>query len=182
MAVDAEQIERDERERDRGVPVQHAFDDEWPVGRAGVVEGDQLAVEHKAGRHFAQFRHPVAHVPRPTTAYPEAVLGRDDRADSYFSSNAQPSPDGMPLGRSSIGRGRGRIPSRKLSRAGSQGINLALTAADRDAPHPYDSGGTGHDTDPPTTGPTRTRPRLCEVARVSEVVRPDQGRRSGGSR
>ena len=36
VAVDPEQVERDERDRDRGVPVQHTLNDERRVGRFGA--------------------------------------------------------------------------------------------------------------------------------------------------
>ena len=84
--------------------------------RAGVVERDQLAVEHKAGRssRSSGTRSLMSQARRLRIWRPSSVE-TIARKPSYFSSNAQPSPDGMRRG-SNIGRGRGRIPSRKLSR------------------------------------------------------------------
>jgi hypothetical protein len=50
VAVDREQVEGDERERDRPVAVQHALAEQRPMRSALLVESGKLAIEHEPGR------------------------------------------------------------------------------------------------------------------------------------
>ena len=105
VAVDAEHVERDERDGDRGVAVKHSAAQQGPVWGAGLVERDQLAVEHQAAGHLpARARaRSCCQERRLRTSSPFSVE-TIARNPSYLSSKAHPSPVGIGPGRSNIGR------------------------------------------------------------------------------
>jgi hypothetical protein len=79
-----------EADGDRGVPVQHSFDDERPVGCAVVVKSDELAIEHEAGRNSRSSgtRSVMFQARRLRTRRPPSVA-TIARNPSSLSSNAQ---------------------------------------------------------------------------------------------
>lgn len=78
---DAEHVERDERQRGRRSPQEHAVAQLQEVRLSEGAKNDKLPVEHAPRRKRSQERDMLAHVP-PCRLRAQRALRRDDRAES----------------------------------------------------------------------------------------------------
>ena len=73
---------------------------------AGLVERDELSIEHQPLGQRLEFRQKLGHVPAAPASYLEAVLGRDECAEPIPFDLIRPAaPAGSSPGRDSIGDG-----------------------------------------------------------------------------
>jgi hypothetical protein len=108
FAVDGEDVEDHQRDRDRAVVVEDSSRQEREVRVAAVVEGDEFAVEHEpgAGRSASSGTLAVMVQPRRLRIRNRSSVETRARKPSHFTSNDQPLPVGsLPVrGRASAWR------------------------------------------------------------------------------
>jgi len=94
LAVDPQHVERDERDRDGRIAIQHARAYVREVGIA-VSPRHEFAVEHQPGRKSRQLGQQLGDPPAAAASRSQAVFRRDERTEAIpLTSKDHPRPEG----------------------------------------------------------------------------------------
>src|SRR5581483_205660 len=81
LAVELEQVERDEHAPHAPVPLEHPPAEQREARPAVLTEGDQFPVEDRVDLEAGELCEVAGHVPAAAAAHLEPVAGADDRAE-----------------------------------------------------------------------------------------------------